>query len=239
RSYGGSRQTGKMAKFRTTIAGRVSYDMLNNIKASYKFESYTLNYVAGRLLGEVKDDVHHSMIAPLHYRGPAGRARIARYCYQDARLTHNLYAKQSACVGLYAMSHATGVVPNDLLTRGQSVRVRTLILRYANKQGWILPIAPSHDNDDDDGKGKKYKGATVLEPAVGFYFWYVLVLDFASLYPSIMLAHNLCYTTYVPPQRRHMYAPDDLVLAPSGETFVRPEKRRGVLPLILERTLAA
>ena len=40
-----------------------------------------------------------------------------------------------------------------------------------------------------------YEGATVLDPKIGFYERPVATLDFASLYPSIMMAHNLCYTT--------------------------------------------
>ena len=47
--------------------------------------------------------------------------------------------------------------------------------------------------DRDD----KYEGATVLEPLKGFYNMPISTLDFASLYPSIMMAHNICYSTLV------------------------------------------
>ena len=43
----------------------------------------------------------------------------------------------------------------------------------------------------------KYDGATVIEPRRGFYTEPIATLDFASLYPSIMMAHNLCYSTLV------------------------------------------
>jgi len=49
--------------------------------------------------------------------------------------------------------------------------------------------------------GVAYEGATVLDPKVGYYKTPVATLDFASLYPSIMMAHNLCYTSLVPPDR--------------------------------------
>lgn len=42
-----------------------------------------------------------------------------------------------------------------------------------------------------------YEGATVIDPVRGFYNIPIATLDFASLYPSIMIAHNLCYTTLV------------------------------------------
>ena len=46
-----------------------------------------------------------------------------------------------------------------------------------------------------DGVG--YEGATVLDAKAGFYRWPIATLDFASLYPSIMMAHNICYSTLV------------------------------------------
>ncbi|PIO72018.1 hypothetical protein TELCIR_06062 [Teladorsagia circumcincta] len=45
------------------------------------------------------------------------------------------------------------------------------------------------------GDSEGYEGATVIEPLRGFYNEPIATLDFASLYPSIMIAHNLCYTT--------------------------------------------
>lgn len=55
-----------------------------------------------------------------------------------------------------------------------------------------------------DGVG--YEGATVLEAKQGFYKTPVATLDFASLYPSIMMAHNICYSTLLP-QARSAAAP--------------------------------
>jgi DNA polymerase delta subunit 1 len=45
------------------------------------------------------------------------------------------------------------------------------------------------------GSDEQYEGATVIEPKKGYYDVPIATLDFASLYPSIMMAHNLCYTT--------------------------------------------
>jgi DNA polymerase delta subunit 1 len=44
---------------------------------------------------------------------------------------------------------------------------------------------------------EQYEGATVIEPKKGYYNQPIVTLDFSSLYPSIMMAHNLCYTTLV------------------------------------------
>jgi len=45
------------------------------------------------------------------------------------------------------------------------------------------------------GSDEQYEGATVIEPKRGYYDVPIATLDFSSLYPSIMMAHNLCYTT--------------------------------------------
>jgi DNA polymerase delta subunit 1 len=45
------------------------------------------------------------------------------------------------------------------------------------------------------GSDEAYEGATVIEPSKGYYDVPIATLDFSSLYPSIMMAHNLCYTT--------------------------------------------
>lgn len=48
---------------------------------------------------------------------------------------------------------------------------------------------------DMPGTDEQYEGATVIEPKKGYYDVPIATLDFSSLYPSIMMAHNLCYTT--------------------------------------------
>ena len=47
------------------------------------------------------------------------------------------------------------------------------------------------------GSDEQYEGATVIEPQKGYYDVPIATLDFSSLYPSIMIAHNLCYTTLI------------------------------------------
>ena len=43
--------------------------------------------------------------------------------------------------------------------------------------------------------GEEFEGATVIEPIRGYHSQPIATLDFSSLYPSIMMAHNLCYTS--------------------------------------------
>lgn len=56
--------------------------------------------------------------------------------------------------------------------------------------------------------GEKFEGAIVIDPKRGYYKDPIATLDFASLYPSIMMAHNLCYTTLVPNHLAKNYSKD-------------------------------
>jgi len=73
----------------------------------------------------------------------------------------------------------------------------------------------------------------------GFYKQPVATLDFASLYPSIMMAHNLCYTTLLAPEAARQLPPEAFEKSPSGDCFVKGSVQRGILPEILEELLAA
>ena len=83
----------------------------------------------------------------------------------------------------------------------------------------------------------EFEGATVIDPIRGYYDVPISTLDFSSLYPSIMIAHNLCYTTLV--RDRSKLSPDDYIQTPSGNYFVKPTVRKGLLPEILENLLKA
>ena len=92
------------------------------------------------------------------------------------------------------------------------------------------------------GKGleQSYTGAVVIDPIKGFYEVPIATLDFASLYPSIMQAHNLCYSTLVTKstiERLHL-PPEAYVQTPNGHCFVQSGVRKGLLPEILDSLLA-
>lgn len=69
------------------------------------------------------------------------------------------------------------------------------------------------------GSDEKYEGATVIEPIKGYYRVPIATLDFQSLYPSIMMAHNLCYSTLVSNKAEAMrMGPEEVGLTPNGGT---------------------
>jgi DNA polymerase delta subunit 1 len=89
------------------------------------------------------------------------------------------------------------------------------------------------------GSDEQFEGATVIEPIRGYYDVPIATLDFASLYPSIMQAHNLCYTTLLKAGQLSTMDPNEFIRTPSNNYFVKSSVRKGILPVILEDLLSA
>ncbi|KAF0894590.1 hypothetical protein E2562_001890 [Oryza meyeriana var. granulata] len=231
-----SRQYGVRESKDVAVEGRVQFDLLQAMQRDYKLSSYSLNSVSAHFLGEQKEDVHHSIISDLQNGNSETRRRLAVYCLKDAYLPQRLLDKLMYIYNYVEMARVTGVPISFLLSRGQSIKVLSQLLRKAKQKNLVIPNIKGQGSGQDT-----FEGATVLEARAGFYEKPIATLDFASLYPSIMMAYNLCYCTLVPPEdaRKLNLPPESLNKAPSGETFVKPELQKGILPEILEELLAA
>ncbi|KAK3118063.1 hypothetical protein QOZ80_9BG0693720 [Eleusine coracana subsp. coracana] len=219
-----------------TVEGRVQFDLLQAMQRDYKLSSYSLNSVSAHFLGEQKEDVHHSIISDLQNGNSETRRRLAVYCLKDAYLPQRLLDKLMYIYNYVEMARVTGVPISFLLSRGQSIKVLSQLLRKAKQKNLVIPNIKGQGSAQDT-----FEGATVLEARAGFYEKPIATLDFASLYPSIMMAYNLCYYSLVPPDdaRKLNLPPESLNRTPSGEIFVKPELQKGILPEILEELLAA
>ncbi|KAI9635703.1 putative delta DNA polymerase [Dioszegia hungarica] len=218
------------------IDGRLQLDILQVMQRDYKLRSYTLNAVCAHFLGEQKEDVHHSIITELQNGTADSRRRLAVYCLKDAYLPQRLMDKLMCFVNYTEMARVTGVPFNYLLSRGQQIKVVSQLYRSAGEAGYVIPALKSEGSDE------QYEGATVIEPTKGYYDVPIATLDFASLYPSIMQAHNLCYTTLLDKgtiERLKLVEGEDYVHTPNNDYFATVKKRKGLLPLVLENLLAA
>ena len=225
---------GKRESVETTINGRVIFDILPYMIRNHKLSSYTLNSVSAEFLGQQKEDVHHSIISDLQMGSDADRRRLAVYCLKDAHLPQQLMNKLSIMVNYIEMARVSGVPLNFLLTRGQQIKVFSMILRKCRKVNLLVPNMAKHGGDDGG-----YEGATVIDPKKAYYDTPIATLDFASLYPSIMQAYNLCYSTLVAPQDVPKLDPKIYEKSPCGNVFIRSSEKKGILPLILDELLAA
>lgn len=87
---------------------------------------------------------------------------------------------------------------------------------------------------------EEYVGGEVLEPLRGYYNTPITTLDFASLYPSIMIAYNMCYTTWLSSaEQKRLLDPGEYCQSPTGGCFVKPTLCKGLLPEVLSELLEA
>ena len=235
-----SKQMGNRETFTTNIHGRLQLDLIQLIQRDYQLRSYTLNSVSAHFLGEQKEDVHHTMITSLHEGTPESRRRLAVYCLKDAYLPQRLLDKLMCLVNYTEMARVTGVPFNYLLAKGQQIKFLSQLYRKALQQKLVIPNLKV---GGVEGAGEiGYEGATVIEPARGYYDVPIATLDFASLYPSIMQAHNLCYTTLLRKDdvaRFGLVKDEDYIETPRGDRFCTAKVRKGLLTQILEELLGA
>ncbi|RDA93478.1 hypothetical protein CP533_2641 [Ophiocordyceps camponoti-saundersi (nom. inval.)] len=231
-----SKQIGNRDTKETNTNGRLQLDLLQLVQRDHHLRSYTLNSVCAHFLGEQKEDVHHTMITELFNGTPESRRRLALYCLKDAYLPQRLMDKLSCLENYTEMARVTGVPFNFLLSRGQQIKFVSQLFRKALEQKLVIPNFKSQKSDE------QYEGATVIEPTRGYYDVPIATLDFASLYPSIIQAHNLCYTTLLDKKSIEplgLVKDEDYIVTPNGDMFVTVKQRKGLLAQILEELLSA
>ena len=158
-------------------------------------EGRSLDEIAGALLGEgkVKLEKH---VSELSY------AELAEYSLKDAELTYKLTAFNDDLVLklVILMMRISKLGLEDLTRHNISSWVRSMLFFEHRRRGYLIPneddIRRMKSQTDTKAviKGKKYLGAVVIDPLTGIFF-NVVVVDFASLYPSVIKRWNLSYET--------------------------------------------
>ena len=181
----------------TPMKGRYVFDLFQDVKREHKLESYSLNNVSKHFLQDQKNDMPVREIFGRYAEGdPTKLGEVAAYCIQDTVLPHKLMDKLCQIQNQIEMAKACWVPLSFLSERGQQIKVFSQMAKKARELNFIIPTFKRDavaSGADDEG----YQGATVLEAQTGAYYGPITALDFASLYPSIMCAHNLCFSTLV------------------------------------------
>ena len=185
------------------MTGRFIFDMFHEVKKGYKLDSYKLNEVSKLYLGDQKIDMApKEMFARYREGNPQKLGEVAEYCIKDTLLPHKLLKKLCTLLNLLEMAKATWVPLCFLVERGQQIKVFSQLTKKARELGYMVPTIKYGALPEEP-----YEGATVLEAQKGAYYTPITALDFEALYPSIMMAHNLCYSTYVMDERRYGNVP--------------------------------
>lgn len=178
--------------------GVLSIDLIEIVRKDYKLDSYSLNNVSKHFLKEQKDDMTFKQLMKCYnsYLNNLDTladdfARVGKYCVQDSMLVIDLFKKLQVFLSLSEMSKTTSTSIISVHLQGQQKKFYSQVYRYCKNEGIIVESDVYKSKDSD-----KYTGAYVFDPKPGLYD-YVVPLDFASLYPSIIIAYNLDYTTLI------------------------------------------
>ena len=160
-----------------------------------KYTDFSLNSVSKGLLNEQKLDYGVEIDKMTLYQ-------IGKYCQNDAYLTYKLTSfNNDLLMNLLVAISRIGRMPIDDISRmGVSQWIRSLLYYEHRKNNMLIPRREEIDKrstevtNDAVIKDKKYRGGLVVEPKEGIHFD-VTVMDFASLYPSIIKVRNLSYET--------------------------------------------
>ena len=161
---------------------------------SHKYSEYTLNAISEALLNDTKYEFEGDI-------SELSTDKLAMYCLKDADLTFRLTSfNDNLLMKLLIVISRIGKMSIDDIARfGVNQWIRGMMYYEHRHQNALIPR-----RDELQAKGtasttaiikeKKYRGGLVVEPTLGIHF-NVIVVDFASLYPSIIKVHNLSYET--------------------------------------------
>lgn len=209
---------GHVQTTRLEMEGRISVDMYPVIKRDHKLDKYTLDFVSRHFIPGTrgKHDVTPAQMFEIYEASLAARrsgdeeqvraaaaatSTVLAYCIQDSELVLDLIDKLNTWIGLVEMSTIMGVTITDLSTRGQQVRCMSQLYDIAAPKGYVV--------DHREIEGYTYKGGFVGEPVPGLYE-NVICLDFNSLYPSLIIAYNICWSTLVPQELMDQVPDEDV-----------------------------
>ncbi len=260
-----------------TTFGRIFVDMYPIIKRDYKLNAYSLDFVSKYFLKRGKHEVSPQQIFEAYKEScnaqkwynevmsyntnefkVAAQVRlleacdemktIAEYCAEDSCLCIDLMEKLNTWIGILILANIVEVDPVSTFSRGQQLRVVNQLYTRCFKNNIIMD---SRQVDD-----LRFKGGLVVTPVIGTHR-YIHIVDFASLYPSIIIERNVCYTTLVPEERTDI--PDSMchvsewdeefeieVVDENGKKskkiekfhyrhrFIKQEYKKGIIPQMCE-----
>ena len=209
----GSEMEQKFQRF-WKVQGRVVADAWWNVKREVRPRQESLNAVAKELLGREKHDVNPKKMDEEWASDPK---KVMDYCLEDAKLALEIL-EHIMVIQKYQHIGSVSKLPLDDVINGMtSNMIDSLMIRLADSRGIGVPMTNRRKRTGHIEGGYVHS----LDP--GLYEW-VCVLDFKSMYPSIIIDRNLCFTTM---------SEDGEIETPHGVKFSSPEQKKGLLPDLL------
>lgn len=186
----------------------ISFEILGNSTDMYmngkKFPVEEVDYKEGTFVIDHKMDMSNNKLRwclnkdditleeMFNANTPEKRAKVAKYCFQDCNLLHNLMMKCDILTGFIEFSAICKIPLSFTIERGQGIKLLSFIAYKCREKNILMPDLEKKDEGDG------YEGAICLTPKTGFYPDNpIAVNDYSSLYPSCMVSENISHDSKV------------------------------------------
>ncbi|KND90320.1 DNA polymerase zeta catalytic subunit [Tolypocladium ophioglossoides CBS 100239] len=243
--------------FNTTSTIRVTGRHVINIWRAMQSElnllQYTMENVAWHLLHRRVPHYSWKTLTQWYQSGKAGDlCKLLRYYQTRTRLDIQVLEANELIPRTSEQARLLGVDFFSVLSRGSQFKVESIMFRIAKPENFIF-VSPSRKQVG--GQNALECLPLVMEPQSAFYNSPLLVLDFQSLYPSVMIAYNYCYSTFLgrikdwrgtnkmgfTEYRRQegllVLLQDHINIAPNGMMYAKAEIRTSLLAKMLTEIL--
>eukprot|EP01125_Pyxidicula_operculata_P001397 TRINITY_DN11290_c0_g1_i1.p1 TRINITY_DN11290_c0_g1~~TRINITY_DN11290_c0_g1_i1.p1 ORF type:complete len:1462 (-),score=412.66 TRINITY_DN11290_c0_g1_i1:67-4452(-) len=211
---------------RQAMMGRLVCDTYLSCKEFIKQKDYKLSTLAKSQLGLNKDDIDVERV-PEMYGSAETLLELCKHASIDATLALKLVFKINVLPLTRQLTQLCGNRWVRSLTGARAERIEYLLMHefYNQKPKYVLPDKVYEKTKSKKREKAKYGGGLVLEPKIGFYDNFILLLDFNSLYPSVIQEYNVCFTTI--PRKKDASGKWEEVLPPP------PHVEVGTLPRVI------
>ncbi len=202
--------------------GRMVLDAIHLLKSSFiRLDDYKLQTAAEEFLGESKlitGEDRHEEIARLYAEDPE---KLIAYNLKDSQLVLDILEKLQLIELTALRSMLTGITMDRV--RASIASFDSVYIREMNARGLVAPTLKGNDAEE------RITGGYVRESNPGIYD-YILVLDFKSMYPSVIRTFNIDPLSYLPGKPQKTTTPE-VIVAPNGACFANTH---GLLPAIIQ-----
>ncbi|CAI8031969.1 DNA polymerase zeta catalytic subunit [Geodia barretti] len=256
RADSGSRTRPKSSSGGVQIPGRIVVSVWRLLRKELALTSYSFESTFFQVMHQRIPMFPFQTLTQWYENGTlAKRAEVVDYYMLRCHGNYQMLEKLNVIGRTSEFARLYGIEFENVLTRGSQYRVESMLLRLAKPANYI---ATSPSIQQRARMAALECLPLILEPESKFYSDPVLLLDFQSLYPSIVIGYNYCYTTCLGRLRNlvlhgnftfgtttlkfkaHVLkkVKDKVTISPNGVVFVDPTVRRGVMPRMLEEILS-
>ena len=211
------------------LAGRCVMDAWWQARQALRPQRETLKFVSRLLFPDNEDMQKIDVDASKMDEEWASRPdEVLEYCLRDAELPLDIMHKIQAFRRKEAVAAVAKVALDTSANGTTSQLIDSLVIRMADRNSIGVPLTGSADK-----KEGQIEGGYVHDVEAGLHRW-VAILDFKSMYPSIMIGKNICYTTRIDDSQIDSFDVGDYEESPTLAKFCKKEVRVGMVPTLLE-----